>query len=206
MHFRPPEEQGSHKVTCGVRADALQPALDVLEANLASKGVRANVVTSGNGQWRCAPGAGGRGGWVQDRRDGRRRTRAARESAGREEASQPQGKRLGAPARSSEERWVDRLFGRPTRCLWGACCSACVVWCACRYVDIVPVRAGKQAAVNYVRRRFGFLPQETVACGDSGNDILMLQVGGKSVASGAAGDAPAEPSCAACVSQQRAGP
>lgn len=71
---------------------------------------------------------------------------------------------------------------------------------------MVPIRAGKLAALNYVRQRYGFAPLETVACGDSGNDILMLQVGGKSVASGAAGDAPAEPSCAACVSQQRAGP
>ncbi len=41
---------------------------------------------------------------------------------------------------------------------------------------MVPIRAGKLAALNYVRQRYGFAPLETVACGDSGNDILMLQV------------------------------
>ncbi|MEW5316387.1 MAG: hypothetical protein WDW38_007764 [Sanguina aurantia] len=43
-----------------------------------------------------------------------------------------------------------------------------------RYVDIVPIRAGKLQALHHVRRRHGFEVGSTVACGDSGNDILML--------------------------------
>ncbi|PNH08188.1 putative sucrose-phosphatase 1 [Tetrabaena socialis] len=43
-----------------------------------------------------------------------------------------------------------------------------------KYLDIVPLRAGKLEALNHVRRHFGFSVASTVACGDSGNDILML--------------------------------
>ena len=44
-----------------------------------------------------------------------------------------------------------------------------------RFVDLVPAAAGKLAALEYVRESFGFLPEETVACGDSGNDRDMLE-------------------------------
>lgn len=52
----------------------------------------------------------------------------------------------------------------------------CVARCvhACRYVDIVPLRAGKLQALEHVRKAHGFSLAATVACGDSGNDILML--------------------------------
>ncbi|KAG2440657.1 hypothetical protein HYH02_010236 [Chlamydomonas schloesseri] len=43
-----------------------------------------------------------------------------------------------------------------------------------KYLDVVPIRAGKLEALNHVRRHFGFSVASTVACGDSGNDILML--------------------------------
>ncbi|KAG2425471.1 hypothetical protein HXX76_013681 [Chlamydomonas incerta] len=43
-----------------------------------------------------------------------------------------------------------------------------------KYMDVVPIRAGKLEALNHVRRHFGFSVASTVACGDSGNDILML--------------------------------
>lgn len=43
-----------------------------------------------------------------------------------------------------------------------------------RYLDVVPRQAGKLEALNYVRLRYGFPISSTVACGDSGNDILML--------------------------------
>jgi HAD superfamily hydrolase (TIGR01484 family) len=42
-------------------------------------------------------------------------------------------------------------------------------------MDLVPINAGKLEALNYVRQRYGFPVTSTVACGDSGNDILMLQ-------------------------------
>jgi len=38
----------------------------------------------------------------------------------------------------------------------------------------VPKRAGKLQALDYVRQSHGFPLSATVACGDSGNDILML--------------------------------
>ena len=44
----------------------------------------------------------------------------------------------------------------------------------CRVLDLVPPRAGKRAALEYVRQRYGFPVERTVACGDSGNDVLML--------------------------------
>ncbi len=38
----------------------------------------------------------------------------------------------------------------------------------------MPKQAGKLEALEYVRKRYGFPVETTVACGDSGNDILML--------------------------------
>jgi hydroxymethylpyrimidine pyrophosphatase-like HAD family hydrolase len=43
-----------------------------------------------------------------------------------------------------------------------------------RYVDVVPSRAGKLAALEHVRLSGGFAPDCTVAAGDSGNDVAML--------------------------------
>lgn len=50
-----------------------------------------------------------------------------------------------------------------------------------RYVDVVPTRAGKLAALEHVRLSGGFLPGCTVAAGDSGNDVAML-AGGNNLA------------------------
>lgn len=43
-----------------------------------------------------------------------------------------------------------------------------------RYVDVVPIAAGKEQALQYVRQRYGIPQHLCVAAGDSGNDILML--------------------------------
>lgn len=43
-----------------------------------------------------------------------------------------------------------------------------------RFLDLVPIRAGKLQALEYVRKEHGFSHAATIACGDSGNDILML--------------------------------
>ncbi|KAG1676848.1 hypothetical protein FOA52_010357 [Chlamydomonas sp. UWO 241] len=44
-----------------------------------------------------------------------------------------------------------------------------------RYVDVVPVAAGKEQALQYVRGKYGVPQHLCVAAGDSGNDILMLE-------------------------------
>jgi HAD superfamily hydrolase (TIGR01484 family) len=46
-----------------------------------------------------------------------------------------------------------------------------------QYVDVVSRRAGKLESLEYVRDAYGVAAERTVACGDSGNDQLML--GGK---------------------------
>lgn len=43
-----------------------------------------------------------------------------------------------------------------------------------RFVDIVPQRAGKLHALEFVREDLGYHHKHTVACGDSGNDLDML--------------------------------
>jgi hypothetical protein len=50
MHFRPPEEQNDHKVTCGVNVSVLQPVLDSIQQRINSAGVQANIITSGTGE------------------------------------------------------------------------------------------------------------------------------------------------------------
>jgi len=43
-----------------------------------------------------------------------------------------------------------------------------------KFVDCVSAGAGKLESLEYVRKQLGFEHLQTVACGDSGNDILML--------------------------------
>jgi hydroxymethylpyrimidine pyrophosphatase-like HAD family hydrolase len=44
-----------------------------------------------------------------------------------------------------------------------------------RYLDVLAKNAGKYNAMEYVRNLFGISRDRTVACGDSGNDVLMLE-------------------------------
>lgn len=44
-----------------------------------------------------------------------------------------------------------------------------------RYIDCVSGHAGKHAALEHIRSLFGVAVNRTVAAGDSGNDILMLE-------------------------------
>ena len=41
-------------------------------------------------------------------------------------------------------------------------------------MDCVSAGAGKLESLEYVRKQLGFEHLQTIACGDSGNDILML--------------------------------
>jgi hypothetical protein len=54
-----------------------------------------------------------------------------------------------------------------------------------RYVDVTSARAGKLAALEYVRQLYGVHHSRCVAAGDSGNDTLML--GGRNLAIGEGG-------------------
>lgn len=56
MHFRPPEEQNDHKVTCGVNVSVLQRVLDSIQQRLDGAGVQANIITSGTGEECCTAG------------------------------------------------------------------------------------------------------------------------------------------------------
>jgi hypothetical protein len=54
MHFRPPEEQNDHKITCGVNVAVLQRVLDSIQQRLDGAGVQANIITSGTGEGAAA--------------------------------------------------------------------------------------------------------------------------------------------------------
>ena len=56
--------------------------------------------------------------------------------------------------------------------------SGCGDW---RYLDVVPLAGGKLKSLQYVQRALGFEDNVTLACGDSGNDILMLSGTNRSV-------------------------
>jgi sucrose-6-phosphatase len=48
-------------------------------------------------------------------------------------------------------------------------------------LDILAVKANKGTALTYVRQLLGFAPLQTVACGDSGNDIALFGEGTRGV-------------------------
>ena len=53
-----------------------------------------------------------------------------------------------------------------------------------QYLDVVSARAGKLESLEYVREDFGVAVDRTVACGDSGNDELMLSGANRAVVVG----------------------
>ena len=94
MHFRPPEEQNAHKVTCGLHKDVMDQVQQQIRERLQEDGVEAHLILSGKGDW--------------------------------------------------------------------------------RFLDIVAINAGKLHALEFVRQKYGFAHNRTIACGDSGNDKDML--------------------------------
>lgn len=54
-----------------------------------------------------------------------------------------------------------------------------VVFSSGRDVDVIPFRAGKGQATLYAAARLGISPDRVVACGDSGNDVDLLAMGGR---------------------------
>lgn len=95
MHFRPPEEQNDHKVTCGVREAVVGKVEAHMKATLDRADVSAKLIVSGTQGW--------------------------------------------------------------------------------RHLDIVSNQAGKLSAMEFIRSGLGFGHSATVACGDSGNDIAMME-------------------------------
>ena len=46
-------------------------------------------------------------------------------------------------------------------------------------MDVVSSGSGKLESLEFVRKSRGYGAEVTVACGDSGNDIAMMEVGGE---------------------------
>ena len=59
--------------------------------------------------------------------------------------------------------------------------NATVIRSHSTYLDILPARASKGAAVDHVRRHFGLPARAVIAAGDSGNDIEMLRTAAKPI-------------------------
>ncbi|MBD2102282.1 sucrose-phosphate phosphatase [Leptolyngbya sp. FACHB-261] len=49
-----------------------------------------------------------------------------------------------------------------------------LIYSGSRDLDILPAKGNKGRAMAYVRELFGFTPEQTVACGDSGNDQALM--------------------------------
>lgn len=64
---------------------------------------------------------------------------------------------------------------RVRRALEAAGLEATVIHSHDCYIDVLPVRASKGAAVEHVRRRYGIDRGQVFVAGDSGNDIEMLK-------------------------------
>jgi sucrose-phosphate synthase len=50
-----------------------------------------------------------------------------------------------------------------------------VIYSHNQFLDILPNRASKGKAVDYLRYKYDFLPRNIMVAGDSGNDADMLQ-------------------------------
>ena len=93
-HLRPEDEQNSHKITAGVRAECVDRFVSVVREGISALGLKAKVITSGVGDW--------------------------------------------------------------------------------RFVDVLSFYGGKGESLEYVRELLGFECHACIACGDSGNDLLMF--------------------------------
>ncbi len=59
--------------------------------------------------------------------------------------------------------------------------SARVVASHGRFIDLLPPRGGKAAALRYLAERAGLAMSATIAAGDSGNDLDMLRAAGRAL-------------------------
>ncbi|WP_108502736.1 HAD family hydrolase [Paracoccus indicus] len=86
-----------------------------------------------------------------------------------------------------QRRWKLSLFGNADAArsvedaLSDAGLTAHVIASHGRFIDILPVRAGKAAALRFEAERFGLTLADCVTAGDSGNDRDMLIASGASI-------------------------
>jgi sucrose-6-phosphatase len=59
--------------------------------------------------------------------------------------------------------------------------AAQVIYSSEKDLDILPQRADKGKALTYVREMLGFATDQTIACGDSGNDIALFTANTKGI-------------------------
>ena len=57
-----------------------------------------------------------------------------------------------------------------------------LVYSSDRDLDILPAAGVKGHAVRFLQERWGFLPERTVVCGDSGNDVSLFETGNRGIA------------------------
>jgi sucrose-6-phosphatase len=55
--------------------------------------------------------------------------------------------------------------------------AAQLIYSSGKDLDILPIVANKGAAMTFIRQKLEFAPEQTVVCGDSGNDIALFEVG-----------------------------
>lgn len=72
--------------------------------------------------------------------------------------------------------WVNkkRTYEQVVNCLDSARIRAKVVYTDGIYLDIIPIRAGKGQAIEYLRNKILISPQNVIVAGDSDNDLDMF--------------------------------
>lgn len=162
---RPPSEMSAHKVTCGVRLDVLEGVVAEVKADLGEAGVRHRLVVSGSGEWRFVDLVPAEAGKLQVGVAGVHAAGASVAARGRPAAA------VDSTARASKPR-VPSCTGEGAAVAHAAAAPAAAE---------VPVPQPTCQALEYARRTLGFLPGQTVACGDSGNDVDMLEGAHRSI-------------------------
>lgn len=95
---------------------------------------------------------------------------------------EPRGNPEHDPYRIPSAYEMDTHFAEQMEALRAALGPACQVISsgdgAWKLVDLCSAEAGKLRAMEFAQQKLGFLPVETLACGDSGNDELMYRCKG----------------------------
>jgi len=56
-----------------------------------------------------------------------------------------------------------------------------VIYSCDEFLDFLPIKCSKAGAVKYVIERFGVRKEDTIVCGDSGNDLELFKAGFKGI-------------------------
>lgn len=168
----PPQDNGTehpHRVCISTRADMTSTVVTELERGVADRGLQVCVG--------CGGGEAPARGTAQAERALEWKTAVASTARALPPLTAPVASRLCSPVPRRPQP-----SARSLRLLRPQCkviVSGVGDW---RYVDVTAARAGKLAALEYVRQLYGVHHTRCVAAGDSGNDTLML--GGRNLAIG----------------------